>query len=86
MNVTTTKALSGQQALGDFTRACKEHDSKAFDLVFMDIQMPVMSGVDTTRAIRALESTIENHKRLPIIALTAHALADENKTTVSRHG
>ena len=41
--------------------------------------MPVMSGIDTTRAIRSLESTLENHKRLPIIALTAHALADEKQ-------
>lgn len=78
LNVTTTKALSGQQAL-EILQERAEHDSKAFDLVFMDIQMPVMSGVDTTRAIRALESTIENHKRLPIIALTAHALADEKQ-------
>ena len=83
MNVKTTKALSGQQAL-EILQERAEHDSKAFDLVFMDIQMPVMSG-RYTRAIRALESTIENHKRLPIIALT-HALADENKTTASRHG
>jgi two-component system, NarL family, sensor histidine kinase BarA len=78
LNVKTTKALSGQQAL-EILQERAEHDSKAFDLVFMDIQMPVMSGVDTTRAIRALESTIENHKRLPIIALTAHALADEKQ-------
>ena len=44
----------------------------------MDIQMPVMSGIDTTRAIRSLESTIEG-MRTPIIALTAHALADEKQ-------
>ena len=40
--------------------------------------MPVMSGIDTTRAIRSLESTLEN-VRFPIIALTAHALADEKQ-------
>jgi len=38
-----------------------------------------MSGIDTTRAIRSLESTFENHRRLPIIALTAHALSDEKQ-------
>src|SRR5690606_8112281 len=54
-----------------------EQKQPAFDLVCMDIQMPVMSGIDTTRAIRSLESTFENHNRLPIIALTAHALSDE---------
>ena len=78
LNVTTTKALSGQEAI-DIIKTNHERKSKAFDLIFMDIQMPVMSGVDTTRAIRSLESTFENHKRLPIIALTAHALSDEKK-------
>ncbi|CAM4355518.1 GacS-like sensor histidine kinase [Acinetobacter pragensis] len=78
LNVTTTKALSGQEAI-EVIQSRYEHGLKGFDLVFMDIQMPVMSGVDTTRAVRSLESTFENHKRLPIIALTAHALSDEKK-------
>ena len=78
LNVKVTKALSGQEAIGILENNF-ESEQKAFDLVFMDIQMPVMSGVDTTRAIRSLESTRENKKRLPIIALTAHALADEKQ-------
>ena len=78
LNVKTTKALSGQEAL-EIIQNRIEQDLPAFDVIFMDIQMPVMSGVDTTRAIRSLESTLENHKRLPIIALTAHALADEKQ-------
>lgn len=78
LNVKTTKALSGQQAL-DIIQNRIDQNLAAFDVVFMDIQMPVMSGIDTTRAIRSLESTLENHKRLPIIALTAHALADEKQ-------
>ena len=76
LNVTTTKATSGQEAI-DIIQQRHEEGLSAFDLVFMDIQMPVMSGMDTTRAIRSLESTFENHRRLPIIALTAHALSDE---------
>ncbi|MEN8417643.1 GacS-like sensor histidine kinase [Acinetobacter radioresistens] len=76
LNVTTTKALSGQEAL-DILHHQIERKEKQFDLIFMDIQMPVMSGIDTTRAIRSLESTLEGEVHLPIIALTAHALADE---------
>ena len=76
LNVTTTKALSGQEAL-DILHHQIEHEEKLFDLIFMDIQMPVMSGIDTTRAIRSLESTLEGEVHLPIIALTAHALAEE---------
>ena len=78
LNVTTTKAQSGQEAI-DIIQTRLEQKLKPFDLVFMDIQMPVMSGIDTTRAIRALESTLEEETHLPIIALTAHALADEKQ-------
>ncbi|WP_089605987.1 GacS-like sensor histidine kinase [Acinetobacter piscicola] len=77
LNVKTTKAQSGQEALNLIQQRI-DHDEKAFDLIFMDIQMPVMSGIDTTRAIRSLESTLDD-LRMPIIALTAHALADEKQ-------
>ncbi len=47
-----------------------------YDLVFMDIQMPGMDGVETTRRIRELGSA---HARTPVIAVTAHALASERQ-------
>lgn len=77
INVKTTKAQSGQEAL-QIIQDRIQQGAEPFDLIFMDIQMPVMSGIDTTRAIRSLESTIEGMK-MPIIALTAHALADEKE-------
>ncbi|WP_372964762.1 ATP-binding protein [Marinobacter sp.] len=49
---------------------------KPFDLVFMDLQMPGMDGVETSARIRDLDS--DSHYT-PIIALTAHALADEQE-------
>ncbi|RBW50605.1 ATP-binding protein [Marinobacter sp. F3R11] len=49
---------------------------KSFDLVFMDLQMPGMDGVETTSRLRELDNS--NH-RTTIIALTAHALADEQE-------
>nr|WP_202745079.1 ATP-binding protein [Acinetobacter pittii] len=78
LNVRTTKAISGQEAL-NLIQERIDQKLKPFDLVFMDIQMPVMSGIDTTRAIRSLESTLDGEMQLPIIALTAHALADEKQ-------
>ncbi|MDO6441080.1 response regulator [Marinobacter sp. 2_MG-2023] len=49
---------------------------KAFDLVFMDLQMPGMDGVETTSRLREMDN---NNHRTTIIALTAHALADEQE-------
>jgi CheY-like chemotaxis protein len=49
---------------------------QAFDLALMDMQMPVMDGLECTRAIRAYEST-QSSRRLPIIAMTANALPSD---------
>ncbi|EXF44466.1 sensor histidine kinase/response regulator GacS [Pseudomonas sp. BAY1663] len=56
--------------------AVKQHP---FDLVLMDVQMPGMDGRQTTEAIRQWEST-SGAAPLPIIALTAHALANEKRS------
>lgn len=61
---------NGQLALD----AVRNH---AYDLIFMDIQMPVMGGFEATAAIRAVESLLE--RRTPIIAMTAHAMADDRE-------
>ena len=66
-------ASTGAEALEAFTG---EH----FDLVLMDIQMPVMDGYDATRAIRARERSIGGH--IPVIALTAHAMHGDREICV----
>jgi PAS domain S-box-containing protein len=47
---------------------------REFDVVLMDIQMPVLNGIDATKKIRALPSPAA---RLPIVAMTAHSLYGE---------
>ncbi|CAN5856176.1 hypothetical protein BH11PSE8_BH11PSE8_31220 [soil metagenome] len=59
-------ASSGEEAM-----ACCEKDPP--DLVLMDIQMPGMDGLETTRRLRALQAD-GRLPRFPIIALTAHAM------------
>jgi PAS domain S-box-containing protein len=63
-------AVNGQQA---FDRLRAEPD--AFDVVFMDIQMPVLDGYEATRRIRGELGLLT----LPIIAVTAGALSSERK-------
>ncbi|MES2343106.1 MAG: ATP-binding protein [Pseudomonadota bacterium] len=48
----------------------------AYDLILMDIQMPVMDGIDSARAIRAAERE-QGRSRTPIVALTANALSHQ---------
>lgn len=64
---------------GDFAENGKEALDKirhhAYDVVLMDIQMPVMSGLEATIAIRNMEK--QEHRQLPIIALTATILDQE---------
>ena len=52
---------------------------ESFDVVLMDVQMPVMDGIETTRAIRGGEAGEEN-RSLPIIAMTAYAMAGDRES------
>jgi PAS domain S-box-containing protein len=60
--------------VGDGAEAIKAVQTKSYDLVLMDIQMPVMDGVTATRHIRALEHPACD---LPIIAMTANVLPQQ---------
>ena len=65
---------SGYEAL---ERVRKTH----FDAILMDIQMPHIDGLDTTKLIREHESSQEQ-KRTPIIAVTAHAMAEDREAAI----
>jgi signal transduction histidine kinase/ActR/RegA family two-component response regulator len=62
---------------GDGNEALERIAQHPYDMVFMDVQMPGMDGLETTRAIRARER--ENGGRLRIVAMTAHAFADDRQ-------
>ncbi|MCP3875317.1 MAG: response regulator [Desulfobacteraceae bacterium] len=57
----------------DGQKALDELEKNAYDLVLMDVQMPVMDGYECALRIRRPDSNVLNHD-IPIIALTAHAM------------
>ncbi|MBQ9349089.1 MAG: response regulator, partial [Oscillibacter sp.] len=61
----------------DAVEAISSHPLYYYDLVLMDIQMPVMNGYEATRAIRAMDR--EDAKKLPIIALSANARDEDRR-------
>ena len=68
---TVTRGCNGQEVVEMF-KAANEGD---YDMILMDIQMPVMNGYEAAAAIRALGTDWSD--RIPIIAMTANAYADD---------
>jgi len=69
--------VNGERALESWLAA--ETAGTPYDLVLMDVQMPVLDGVETTRRIRAREAG-RSGRRTPILALTANTLVEDRYT------
>jgi signal transduction histidine kinase/CheY-like chemotaxis protein len=65
---------------GDGNEALARIEQTPYAMVFMDVQMPGMDGLETTRAIRARER--ESGGRLRIVAMTAHAFPDDRQRCI----
>lgn len=71
LGCSVTIANNGQEAL-DKVKA----NISLYDLIFMDINMPVMDGYDATRLIREYEVELNNHSHVPIVAMTADCMPE----------
>jgi signal transduction histidine kinase/DNA-binding response OmpR family regulator len=73
-----TLACNGWEAVQQFDEACIQRTGPCeFDVILMDVQMPVMSGFEATDAIRTREKATGTH--IPIIAMTAHAMQGDRE-------
>lgn len=76
-NASCVLAENGKKAFDIFTKS----EPDKFDMILMDVQMPVMNGYEATKAIRA-----SNHlraKTIPIIAMTANAFAEDVRNALN---
>ena len=76
LGITTDTAHNGQEALGMFATSLPG----TYDLVFLDIMMPLMNGLDTAKAIRALDHA--DASSVPILAMTANAFQDDIRASI----
>ncbi len=79
--------LGGQGAevvtADDGAQAVAAFKSDTFDVVLMDMQMPVMDGLTATRAIRAFEASKPHRPRTPIVMLSANAMAEHRADSMA---
>jgi PAS domain S-box-containing protein len=66
------------EAVANGAEAVQALESIPYDLVLMDVQMPVMDGLEATRRIRSPQSAVRNHL-VPIVAMTAHAMQGDRE-------
>ncbi len=73
VGVQVTRAVNGQEAVNLF----RDSEPGTFDVVLMDLMMPVMDGYEATRRIRALDHS--DAADVPIVAMTANAFAEDRR-------
>ena len=59
--------------------AVEKYLANEYDLILMDVQMPIMNGIDATRQIRKIEEAINKTKGIKIVAMTANVMKEDKE-------
>jgi len=78
-----THVHNGVEAVGEIKRQLASKKTVAHDIILMDIFMPKIDGMQTTRQIRQLEADHGVQPRVPILALTANAREDSQRACLN---
>ncbi len=79
LGCTVVVVENGQEALDAISDAPFDRMQRPYDVVLMDCQMPVLDGFEATRQIRRWEAHNNRKQPLPVVALTANALAGDRE-------
>jgi CheY-like chemotaxis protein/signal transduction histidine kinase len=75
------KAVKSVDVANNGKEALDKFGSVKYDIILMDIQMPIMNGIVTTKKIRSIENSTNSHT--PIIAITANALLGDKEECIA---
>jgi len=74
--ITVDSAINGVEAVERFAEG-----SSDYDIILMDVQMPVLDGISATKRIRAMDDI--NAKKIPILAMTANAFKEDEQACLA---
>ena len=77
LGLDVTRVCNGKEAVEKF----ESLPENTFDLILMDIMMPLMNGYEATQTIRAMKNRSDS-QNIPIIAMTANAFAEDVKASI----
>lgn len=81
VNLSLKKTVKSIDIANNGKEALDKFGSSRYDLILMDVQMPVMDGITATKKIREIETS--THSQIPIIAITANALSGDREQCLS---
>lgn len=82
MNIILSKLNANITLAEDGSIALEEVSKKQFDIIFMDVNMPVMDGLTASRKIREMGILSRNQQPVPIVAMTAYAMSGDKEKCI----